>query len=154
MAPTSDAEKEERLKAALWYSVGQTIDSVSLSKDINATPHFIGALSEMLWAQIGSKTCFLPIADTRWHDLENVSHDLESFAKHAGRSTINTSDVLLLARRNEGLEDVLKQEAKSVKARDKEWSRCRATHKNHPQDDTDDKLALSHMTVYDRSALC
>jgi hypothetical protein len=55
MAPTSDAEKEERLKAALWYSVGQTIDSIAVSKDINATPHFIGALSEMLWAQIGSK---------------------------------------------------------------------------------------------------
>jgi hypothetical protein len=55
MAPTDDAEKEERLKAALWYSVGQTIDSVSLSKHINATPHFIGAMSEMLWAQIGSK---------------------------------------------------------------------------------------------------
>jgi hypothetical protein len=54
MAPTNDAEKEEKLKAALWYSVGQTIDSVSLSKDINATPHFIGALSEMLWAQVGS----------------------------------------------------------------------------------------------------
>jgi hypothetical protein len=53
------------------------------------------------------------------HGIENVSHDLESFAKHAGRSTINTSDVLLLARRNEGLEDVLKQEAKNLKACDK-----------------------------------
>ena len=50
---------------------------------------------------------------------ENVSHDLEAFAKHAGRSTINTSDVLLLARKNEGLQDVLKQHAKEVKARDK-----------------------------------
>jgi len=102
MAPPTDAEKQERLKAALWYSVGQTIDSVSLAKDINATPHYIGALSEMLWGQI-----------------ENVSHDLEAFAKHAGRSTINTSDVLLLARKNEGLQDVLKQQAKEVKARDK-----------------------------------
>ena len=50
---------------------------------------------------------------------ETVSHDLESFAKHAGRSTINTSDVLLLARRNEGLEEVLKKEAKEVNAREK-----------------------------------
>jgi centromere protein S len=54
MAPTNDVDKEERLKAALWYSVGQTIDSVSIAKDINATPHFIGALSEMLWGQIGT----------------------------------------------------------------------------------------------------
>ncbi|KAM0721293.1 hypothetical protein Q7P37_003581 [Cladosporium fusiforme] len=104
MAPTNldPAEKEAQLKAALWYSVGQTIDSVSLAKDINATPHFIGALSEMLWAQI-----------------ENASHDLEAFAKHAGRETITTQDVLLLARRNEGLEEVLKQEVKAVKAREK-----------------------------------
>jgi centromere protein S len=123
MAPTTDAEKQERLKAALWYSVGQTIDSVSLAKDINATPHYIGALSEMLWGQIGTRTCHftsrtLPSADFSCA-VENVSHDLEAFAKHAGRSTINTSDVLLLARSNEGLQDVLKQQVKEVKARDK-----------------------------------
>ena len=39
---------------------------------------------------------------------ENVAKDLESFAKHAGRTTVNTDDVLLLARRNEGLEAVLR----------------------------------------------
>jgi centromere protein S len=55
MPPPTDAEKQQRLKAALWYSVGQTIDSVSLAKDINATPHYIGALSEMLWGQIGTE---------------------------------------------------------------------------------------------------
>jgi hypothetical protein len=58
MPPPTDAEKQQRLKAALWYSVGQTIDSVSLAKDINATPHYIGALSEMLWGQIGTKDNF------------------------------------------------------------------------------------------------
>ncbi|KAK6436771.1 MHF histone-fold complex component [Oleoguttula sp. CCFEE 5521] len=91
------ADKEERLKAALWYTVGQTIDAHT---DINATAYFIGSLSEMLYTQI-----------------ENVSQDLETFARHAGRTTISTKDVLLLARRNEGLEEVLKQEAKAVKAR-------------------------------------
>jgi centromere protein S len=54
MAPANDTEKEERLKAALWYSVGQTIDAVGIMHDINASPHFIGALSEMLWSQIGA----------------------------------------------------------------------------------------------------
>ena len=66
-----------------------------------------------------TSSCISAIAIDLTIFSENVSHDLEAFAKHAGRSTINTSDVLLLARRNEGLEDVLKQEAKAVKARDK-----------------------------------
>lgn len=40
--------------------------------------------------------------------IENSSKDLESFAKHAGRTQINADDVLLLARRNEGLESLLR----------------------------------------------
>ncbi|GAB7362561.1 hypothetical protein MBLNU230_g2878t1 [Neophaeotheca triangularis] len=100
------AAKEERLKAALWFNIGQTVDAVSLSSDLNATPHFIGGLSEMVWSQI-----------------ENVSRDLEAFAKHAGRSTINTSDVALLGRRNDALEDILKHQAKQVKAKDNDKSR-------------------------------
>jgi len=39
---------------------------------------------------------------------ETVSQDLESFAKHAGRKTITIDDVMLLSRRNEGLEAVLR----------------------------------------------
>ena len=31
-----------------------------------------------------------------------------TFCRHAGRSTINVSDVMLLARRNEGLESILR----------------------------------------------
>ena len=58
--------------------------------------------------------------------IENVSTDLKSFARcvslhyqeglrrlisytrHAGRSTVSTDDVMLLSRRNEGLETVLR----------------------------------------------
>ena len=92
-----DETKEEKLKAALWYATGQTVDSVAVAQDLNATPHFIGGLSEMVWGQI-----------------ENVARDLEAFAKHSGRSTINSKDVLLLGRRNEGLEELLKGHAKAV----------------------------------------
>ncbi|KAK5136029.1 hypothetical protein LTR08_004283 [Meristemomyces frigidus] len=96
-----EERKEEKLKAALWFAIGQTVDSVALAQNINATPHFIGGLSELVYAQI-----------------ENVAHDLEAFAKHAGRTTINSTDVVLLARRNEGLEQVLKAQAKTVKEKD------------------------------------
>ncbi|KAF2096695.1 hypothetical protein NA57DRAFT_58593 [Rhizodiscina lignyota] len=101
-----DAEqREERLKSALWYSIGQVVDhetlnSLSLSGSVhNATPQFIGALTELVWAQIAS-----------------AGKDLENFAKHAGRSTIQTDDVLLLARRNEGLESLLRSYVDQTRA--------------------------------------
>ena len=44
----------QRLKAALWYAVGQIVDEESLRRNRNATPQFIGALTEMVWAQMGT----------------------------------------------------------------------------------------------------
>ncbi|CAF9932990.1 MAG: hypothetical protein HETSPECPRED_008509 [Heterodermia speciosa] len=91
MAELNNEKLEEELKAALWFSIGKIVDEETLKLGVNATPQFIGALTEMVWAQI-----------------ENTSQDLESFSKHAGRATISVEDVMLLSRRNEGLEDVLR----------------------------------------------
>ncbi|EAW16321.1 CENP-S family protein [Aspergillus fischeri NRRL 181] len=91
MDPNEEVSLEERLKSALWLSIGKIVDEETIKLGVNATPQFIGALTEMVWAQI-----------------ETVSQDLEFFAKHAGRSTINVTDVMLLARRNEGLESILR----------------------------------------------
>jgi len=96
-----DENKDEKLKAALWYAIGQTVDSIALAQDLNATPHFIGALSEMVWAQI-----------------DTVAQDLESFAQHAGRATITSKDVVLLGRRNDDLAEVLRTRAEEVKGRE------------------------------------
>ncbi|KAF2658458.1 putative apoptosis-inducing TAF9-like domain 1 family protein, partial [Lophiostoma macrostomum CBS 122681] len=90
-----------RLKSALWYALGNYVDEECLHQNLNATPQFIAALTELVYTQIA-----------------NTSRDLETFAKHAGRSTINTSDVMLLSRRNEGLENVLRRELDDIKARD------------------------------------
>jgi centromere protein S len=83
--------RTQRLKAALWYSIGKIVDEETLTLGINATPQFIGALTEMVWAQI-----------------ETVSKDVEGFANHAGRKTVGVDDVMLLTRRNEGLEAILR----------------------------------------------
>ncbi|CAF9930240.1 MAG: hypothetical protein ALECFALPRED_004559 [Alectoria fallacina] len=91
MADSEEQALEERLKSALWFSIGKIVDEETLKLGVNATPQFIGALTEMVWAQI-----------------ENVSTDLKNFARHAGRSTISTDDVMLLSRRNEGLEALLR----------------------------------------------
>ncbi|KAI0021933.1 kinetochore component CENP-S-domain-containing protein [Xylariomycetidae sp. FL0641] len=90
MADDSDEEVRERLKAALWFAVGKVVDEETLRRHRNVTPQFIGALTEMVWAQ-------------------NVAMDLETFSRHAGRSTITTDDVLLLARRNQDLHGIVKE---------------------------------------------
>ncbi|KAK8135836.1 hypothetical protein PG984_003776 [Apiospora sp. TS-2023a] len=82
-----------RLKQALWFAVGKIADEESLRRNRNVTPQFIGALMELAVAQ-----------------------DLESFSRHAGRSTITTDDVLLLARRNEDLHGIIKDSIDKEKA--------------------------------------
>ena len=44
----------QRLKAALWFSIGKIVDEETLKLGVNASPQFIGALTEMAWAQTGS----------------------------------------------------------------------------------------------------
>jgi centromere protein S len=55
----------------------------------------------------------------------NVAQDLESFAKHAGRTTITTDDVLLITRRNEALHDIMKDFVDKEKAAMSKGSRRR-----------------------------
>ncbi|KAI0532655.1 kinetochore component CENP-S-domain-containing protein [Xylaria digitata] len=105
MADNSDEDVQERLKAALWFAVGKMVDEETLRRNRNVTPQFIGALTEMVWTQI-----------------ENVANDLESFSRHAGRTTITTDDILLLARRNGDLHGIIKEfidKEKATKAKGK-----------------------------------
>ncbi|KAM3499758.1 hypothetical protein MY10362_007003 [Beauveria mimosiformis] len=89
MADTMEDDRD-RLKSALWYAVGQIVDEECMRRNRNATPQFIGALTELVWTQI-----------------ENVAVDLESFANHASRSVVTTDDVLLLARKNPDLQQLM-----------------------------------------------
>ncbi|KAG9231878.1 kinetochore component CENP-S-domain-containing protein [Amylocarpus encephaloides] len=91
MADAMSDELRERLKASLWFSIGKIVDEETLRLNTSATPQFIGALTEMVWAQI-----------------ENVAKDLESFSRHAGRTTVTTDDVLLITRRNEALHGIIR----------------------------------------------
>ncbi|OAA67043.1 apoptosis-inducing taf9-like domain protein [Niveomyces insectorum RCEF 264] len=93
------SQDEQELKAALWSAVSDMVDQESIKQNRNATPQFIGALVDMVWAQ-----------------LETVASDLKSFSRHAGRSTVTTDDVLLLGRRNDDLHDILKELVDELKA--------------------------------------
>ncbi len=48
--------------------------------------------------------------------IANTARDLETFAAHGGRKAINTDDVMLLTRRNDALETMLKGELDRMKA--------------------------------------
>ncbi|KAJ4368790.1 MHF histone-fold complex component [Neocucurbitaria cava] len=96
---TAAAEREERLKSALWYTIGTYIDNSTISSHLNATPQFTGALTELIYTQIA-----------------NTARDLETFANHAGRKVIGVDDVMLLTRRNDALEVMLRQELERIRA--------------------------------------
>jgi hypothetical protein len=49
----SPANTCQRLKAALWFAIGKMADEETLKRNRNATPQFIGSLTELVLAQIG-----------------------------------------------------------------------------------------------------
>jgi centromere protein S len=49
----------ERLKASLWFSIGKIVDEETARLKTTATPQFIGAMTEMVWAQIGMPSSLL-----------------------------------------------------------------------------------------------
>lgn len=94
------------------------VDEQSLRRNRNATPQFIGALTEMVWTQIGehSQAVALRQSQDLTSEPENVAIDLESFSRHASRTSITTDDVLLLARRNADLNGIIKDFVDEQKA--------------------------------------
>ena len=55
MPDTSDkSELQAKLKSSLWYHVGQMVDDATLDSGTNATTQFTGALTELVWAQLGT----------------------------------------------------------------------------------------------------
>lgn len=99
-----DIPPDVQLKSALWFVLGQTIDVLSVTPsttthDINATPQFIGALTELVYAQI-----------------EAAARDVERFASHdGGRKVVSVKDVMVLGRKNESLQEVLEEEGRRIK---------------------------------------
>lgn len=52
----TDTQLGDRLKSTLWYHVGQVVDEETINLGVNATPQYIGSLTELVWAQIGMST--------------------------------------------------------------------------------------------------
>nr|XP_054748027.1 centromere protein S-like [Lytechinus pictus] len=76
----------QRLKAAVHFTTGQICGELGEELDVTFSRQFISALAE-----------------TTFKQMEIFACDLESFAQHAKRSTINSEDVKLLTRRSKDL---------------------------------------------------
>ncbi|BGP52913.1 hypothetical protein JCM8202v2_000470 [Rhodotorula sphaerocarpa] len=79
----------QALKAAVWYTVTKIAqEEAELSLPFAASEHFVAALAEVVFQQALS-----------------LGRDLERFAQHAGRLTINADD--LATRRNKPMHETL-----------------------------------------------
>ncbi|KXJ10513.1 Centromere protein S [Exaiptasia diaphana] len=77
---------QQRIKAALHYGVGRICEQVGEENGLQYSRQFIAALTE-----------------TTYRQCESFAVDLELFAKHAKRTTVNCEDVKLLARKSPAL---------------------------------------------------
>ncbi|XP_045854432.1 centromere protein S isoform X1 [Meles meles] len=109
----------QRLKAAVHYTVGCLCEEVASDREMPFSKQTIAAISELTFRQCGMKPepslwieipqLALPgrsvwlVLPTDGERYQTFAKDLEMFARHAKRSTINTEDVKLLARRSNSL---------------------------------------------------
>ncbi|KAH7052878.1 kinetochore component CENP-S-domain-containing protein [Linnemannia elongata] len=98
----NDEGPRERLKAAVWFTVGEICNAEKERLNVAITPQLIASLAEIVFAQ-----------------AETLGKDLEMFAKHAKRSTVNVDDVKLAARRNSSLYELMAAEADILQQRSK-----------------------------------
>ncbi|XP_059547306.1 centromere protein S isoform X2 [Myotis daubentonii] len=87
----------QRLKAAVHYTVGCLCEEVASDKEVQLSRQTIAAISEVTFRQ-----------------CESFAKDLEMFARHAKRSTINTEDVKLLARRSNSLLKYITEKSEEI----------------------------------------
>ncbi|KAI9240043.1 hypothetical protein MVEG_10271 [Podila verticillata NRRL 6337] len=93
MSDTDDSTRD-RLKAAVWLAVGEICESQKSGLNIVITQQLIASLTDVVFTQ-----------------AELLGKDVESFAKHAKRTTVSVDDVKLAARRNTSLHELIIQEA-------------------------------------------
>ncbi|CAF4328190.1 unnamed protein product, partial [Adineta steineri] len=74
-----------RLKAALHAACGKICEQLQTQSNVTVDKQVVAAIGDITFQQIGT-----------------FCQDLDAFAKHGKRTTINTDDVRLLCRRNPG----------------------------------------------------
>ncbi|XP_071848318.1 centromere protein S-like [Apostichopus japonicus] len=107
-----DLEVEQRLKAAVHYTVGKICNNLEEELEITFSKHVIAVISEATFKQTD---CF--------------AKDLENFCQHAKRKAINADDVKLLARRSGSLAKHISKVHKRLKENDETQKKKKSNKK-------------------------
>ncbi|XP_055938376.1 centromere protein S-like isoform X1 [Argiope bruennichi] len=93
------SDLEENLHMSLHYAVGKICNENAEGLKVKFSKEFIGTLADLTFRQTGI-----------------FAEDLEMFAKHAKRTTINADDVKLLVRRSKTLQEHVNKMAEELSA--------------------------------------
>ncbi|XP_041378312.1 centromere protein S-like [Gigantopelta aegis] len=115
-----ELDRAQRLKAAVHYTVLQICRDVEADLDVTINKQLIAALSE-----------------TTWRQCESFSQDLELFAKHAKRTTVNPDDVKMLVRKAPNLLQHISNMYEEKVKKDEPKKKVRKPKKNVSKTSTD-----------------
>ncbi|GIX85521.1 centromere protein S [Caerostris darwini] len=93
------SDLEEKLKTSLHYAVGKICNESEEAFKVKFSKEFIDMLADLAYRQAGI-----------------FAEDLELFAKHAKRTTVNIDDVKLLVRRSKSLHEHISKMAAELSA--------------------------------------
>ncbi|XP_044301239.1 centromere protein S-like [Varanus komodoensis] len=121
----------QRLKAAVHYTVACLCEEVAEDKATQFSKQAIAAISEITFRQ-----------------CDIFAKDLEMFARHAKRSTINAEDVKLLARRSNALLGYITQKSEELAMNNQEQKEKRkkksASKKGRLSDEQEEPAAVEN----------
>uniref|UniRef100_UPI00358E1CF7 centromere protein S-like isoform X4 n=1 Tax=Myxine glutinosa TaxID=7769 RepID=UPI00358E1CF7 len=115
-----------RLRAAMHFTVGKLCEKVANDEHVSFSKQAVAA-----------------IAETTFRQCELFTRDVEMFAKHAKRTTVNCDDVKLLSRRSKSLHNFISKRSEELtmvnrEMRGKKKRRTtKAVASKHKQEDDD-----------------
>ncbi|XP_041945515.1 centromere protein S [Alosa pseudoharengus] len=120
-------------------------DTLAQNQRLKAAIHFTtGQICQTIAADCGSefsRQTIAAIAETTYRQCDIFAKDLESFARHAKRSTINVDDVKLVSRRSTALSTYIQQKSEELASAHQEQKekRKKSSAKRKHQETEDDE---------------
>ncbi|XP_063766296.1 centromere protein S [Eleginops maclovinus] len=114
--PDDKDETQQRLKAAIHYTVGRLCQKIGEDYQRGFSRQAVAA-----------------IAETAFRQCDVFAKDLEAFARHAKRSTVNSDDVKLIARRSTALSTHIQNKSEELNQEQRELKK-KSTGKRKSRD--------------------